>query len=65
MDDNGEVNLISYDATAEGVIQSFLDPYTGGNGSYQKNEENQDNAGHKSLQEYVEQVQKSQRFDFA
>ncbi|KAK6036701.1 hypothetical protein COOONC_25794, partial [Cooperia oncophora] len=36
-----------------------------GYGSFQRIEENQDNAGHKSLQEYVEQVQKSQRFDFA
>ncbi|KAK6032520.1 hormone-sensitive lipase [Ostertagia ostertagi] len=48
-----------------GVVLRCVAAYTGGHGSFQKNEENQDNAGHKSLQEYVEQVQKSQRFDFA
>nr|CDJ85515.1 Hormone-sensitive lipase and Alpha beta hydrolase fold-3 domain containing protein [Haemonchus contortus] len=48
-----------------GVVLRCVAAYTGGHGSLQKNEENQDNAGHKSLQEYVEQVQKSQRFDFA
>ncbi|RCN30304.1 hormone-sensitive lipase [Ancylostoma caninum] len=39
--------------------------YTGGYGHSEKKEEATDSAGHKSLQEYVEQVQKSQRFDFA
>ncbi|WKY16774.1 hypothetical protein Q1695_001415 [Nippostrongylus brasiliensis] len=48
-----------------GVVLRCVAAYTGGYCHVHKNNESADNAGHKSLQEYVEQVQKSQRFDFA
>ncbi|KAL6722562.1 hypothetical protein Aduo_017676 [Ancylostoma duodenale] len=48
-----------------GVVLRCVAAYTGGYGHGEKKEEATDSAGHKSLQEYVEQVQKSQRFDFA
>ncbi|KAK6765830.1 hypothetical protein RB195_025631 [Necator americanus] len=48
-----------------GVVLRCVAAYTGGYGHVEKKEEATDNTGHKSLQEYVEQVQKSQRFDFA
>ncbi|RCN35675.1 hypothetical protein ANCCAN_18456 [Ancylostoma caninum] len=48
-----------------GVVLRCVAAYTGGYGHSEKKEEATDSAGHKSLQEYVEQVQKSQRFDFA
>ncbi|VDN33841.1 unnamed protein product, partial [Cylicostephanus goldi] len=49
-----------------GVVLRCVAAYTGGYGNNnKKKEEGADGAGHKSLQEYVDHVQKSQRFDFA
>uniref|UniRef100_A0A1I7X9D6 Hormone-sensitive lipase n=1 Tax=Heterorhabditis bacteriophora TaxID=37862 RepID=A0A1I7X9D6_HETBA len=48
-----------------GVVLRCVAAYTGGYGNLQKNEENSEGSGHKSLQEYVEQVQKTQRIEFS